>query len=214
MPRIALVHATPLAIEPIADAFRAGWPDAATVNILEDSLSADLARDGALTDAMTARFKTLAQYAVDTWADAILFTCSAFGPSIEAARDLVAPVPVLKPNEAMFDAAAATGGAIGMIATFPPSLPPMVAEFEAAAPGRSLKTALAAGAMHALADGDVARHDAMIEAASNDVADCDVIMLAQFSMAHAADRVAAATGKPVLTSPTSAVTALKARLGG
>ena len=62
---------------------------------LDDSLSTDLARDGALTPAMYQRFLMLARYAAFSGADAILFTCSAFGPCIEAcARDL-APLPVL-----------------------------------------------------------------------------------------------------------------------
>ncbi len=208
--RIALIHATPLAIDPIAAAFAADWPDVTTANILDDSLSADLARDGELTPAMIDRFVRLAGYAVDTGADAVLFTCSAFGIAIEAARDAVAPVPVLKPNEAMFEAAAAMDGEIGMIATFPPSVPSMAQEFYAAVPGRTLHADVAVGAMEALADGDVERHDVMVEESSADLAHCDVIMLAQFSMAHAADRVARASGKTVLTSPASAVAKLKA----
>jgi hypothetical protein len=55
-------------------------------NLLDDSLSTDLALAGRLDDAMTARFVLLARYAVETGADAILFTCSAFGPAIDAAR--------------------------------------------------------------------------------------------------------------------------------
>lgn len=207
--RIALIHATPLAIDPIGAAFAADWPDVMTVNILEDSLSADLARDGQLTPAMTDRFVRLASYAVDTGADAILFTCSAFGFAIEEARDAVAPVPVLKPNEAMFEEVSRIDGEIGLVATFPPSVPSMATEFYAAVPGRVLHTDVAVGAMDALAAGDVARHDAMVVSACADLSLCDVIMLAQFSMAHAAPQVAKATAKTVLTSPGSAVAKLK-----
>ena len=75
------------------------------MNLLDDSLSADLARDGKLTDAMTERFLALGRYAASTGADAILFTCSAFGPCIEAVARAHAPMPVLKPNEAMIEQA-------------------------------------------------------------------------------------------------------------
>ena len=51
-PRIALIHATPLAIEPIVNAFRRLWPQARTTNVLEDSLAPDLAADGRLTERM------------------------------------------------------------------------------------------------------------------------------------------------------------------
>src|SRR5512142_434523 len=101
-PRISLIHATPVAIEPIVAAFRQLWPQAVTTNLLEDSLAADLAAEGRLTDAMIERFVALARYVHGCGADAILFTCSAFGPAIDAARRAV-PVPVLKPNEAMLD---------------------------------------------------------------------------------------------------------------
>src|SRR6188768_2454228 len=105
-PRIALIHATPLAIEPIADAFTRLWPQAQLMNLLDDSLSVDRARDGKLTDAMTLRFVDLSLYAVSTGCNAILFTCSAFGPAIEAAGN-AAGVPTLKPNESMFEQALA-----------------------------------------------------------------------------------------------------------
>ncbi len=76
---------------------------------------------------MTDRFLALGRYAASTGADAVLFTCSAFGPCIEAvARDL-APKPVLKPNQAMIQQAVARGHRIGLLSTFPrgrvPSMP-------------------------------------------------------------------------------------------
>jgi hypothetical protein len=106
-----------------------------------DSLSADLARDGALTPAMTGRFLALSRYAAGTGAEGILFTCSAFGPCIEAVAAEHAPMPVLKPNEAMIEeacaaarrAAAGTGRRprIGLLASFAPTLESMPPEFPA-----------------------------------------------------------------------------------
>ncbi|HLL13213.1 MAG TPA: arylsulfatase, partial [Rubrivivax sp.] len=80
MPRIALIHALAHSLAPINEALERDWPRATRMNLLDDSLSADLANTGALDAAMTHRFERLADYAVSAGADAILFTCSAFGP--------------------------------------------------------------------------------------------------------------------------------------
>ena len=125
--RITFVHALKHSIAPIEASFARLWPDARLMNLLDDSLSADLARDGRLTDAMTRRFLSLGRYAASTGADAILFTCSAFGPCIEAVARELAPMPVLKPNEAMIEQAAARGRRIGLLSTFEPTLASMAA---------------------------------------------------------------------------------------
>ena len=54
--RITLVHALKHSIVPIETSFARLWPEAGLMNLVDDSLSADLARDGRLTDAMTSRF--------------------------------------------------------------------------------------------------------------------------------------------------------------
>ena len=51
--RIALIHALKHSLVPIEASFARLWPDATLMNLLDDSLSADLARDGHLTTAMT-----------------------------------------------------------------------------------------------------------------------------------------------------------------
>jgi len=204
--RIALIHALKHSIAPVEAAFTRLWPQARLMNLLDDSLSADLARDGKLTDAMTGRFLALGDYAVATGADAILFTCSAFGPCIEAVAHVHAPMPVLKPNEAMIEQAVALGSKIGLLSTFPPTLASMPAEFPASV---RVVPKLAEGALAALDRGDRAEHDRLIAHAAKDLSDCDVVALAQFSTAAAAPLVAEATGRPVLATPDSAVLKLK-----
>jgi hypothetical protein len=207
--RITLVHALKHSIPPVEAAFAKLWQQARLMNLLDDSLSADLARDGRLTEAMTERFLELGRYAAGTGADAILFTCSAFGPCIEAVARAHAPMPVLKPNEAMIEQAVASGRKIGLLSTFPPTLVSMPPEFPASV---ELVPKLVEGALAALDRGDRAEHDRLVTEASKELRDCDLIALAQYSMAPAAALVAEATGRPVLTTPDSAVLKLKERL--
>lgn len=211
--RIALIHAVEVAMAPIAAAFREHWPDAELVNIWDDSLSVDRARDGALTDAMTSRIGALGDYALSVGAHAVLYTCSAFGPAIEAFAKR-SPVATLKPNEAMFDAAFQSGRTIGMLATFPPSVESMEAEFREAAGERdvTLKTVLVADAMDALKAGDADTHNKLLAGAAPELSDCDAIMLAHFSTSRARVAVSAAVDVPVLTSPDAATLALRQRL--
>jgi hypothetical protein len=200
--RIALIHALKHSIAPIETAFATAWPDTRLMNLLDDSLSADLARDGMLSDAMTERFLALGDYAAATGADAILFTCSAFGPCIEAVAQAQVPMPVLKPNEAMIEQAVTMGKTIGLLSTFAPTLVSMPPEFPASV---RVVPKLVEGALAALDRGDHAEHDRLIAEASRDLCDCDVIALAQFSIAATAPLVAEATGRPVVTTPDSAV---------
>jgi hypothetical protein len=206
--RIALIHALKHSIVPIEQSFARLWPEARLANLLDDSLSADLARDGALTPAMTERFLALSHYAASSGADGILFTCSAFGPCIDACAEALAPMPVLKPNEAMIEEAvelAGVNGRVGLLASFAPTLATMPAEFAVVAPGVTLVPALAAAALEALNRGDAAAHDRLAADAARALEGCDVIALAQFSLSSAAALVAEATGRPVLTTPDSAV---------
>lgn len=212
--RIALIHAVTVAMQPIDDAFAAHWPDAERVNLLDDALSVDRAKQPELTEAVAKRIGDIADYAVSTGADAILYTCSAFGPAIEAVAARM-PVPVLKPNEAMFDDALAHGCKIGMVATFAPAVATMEQEFSEATtsmPGVTLRTLCVPDAMAALRRGDAAAHNRLVADAASSLQDCDVIMLAHFSTARALAAVRATTDRPVLTSPDAAVLRLKRAL--
>jgi Asp/Glu/hydantoin racemase len=211
MPRIALVHALAHSVEPINREMAKQWPECERMNLLDDSLSADLARSpNGLDTAMQQRFFALADYAVSTGANGLLFTCSAFGPCIEAVARRHA-VPVLKPNEAMISEAIRLGRRIGLIATFAPTLQSMPPEFP---PDVELISVLAEGALDALNAGDFEQHDALImQAAQRATAQgADVVALAQFSMARAEPLVRGVLRQPVITTVGSAVRAMRRAL--
>jgi len=204
-------------MQPVVEAFPHGWPDADTFSVLDDALSTDLTRAGTLNAALKRRIAALAEYVTGIGVDAILYTCSAFGEAIEAVARAT-PMPVLKPNEAMFEEALGLGTRIGLLATFQPALPSLEQEFVDMAKAQysniTLESACAPEAMAALTAGDADRHDHLIAEAASRLAHCDVIMLAQFSMARARPTVQQALGRKVLTSPDSAVARLKAVLNG
>lgn len=216
MPRIALIHATRVAIDPIENAARKLWPEAETVSILDEGLSADRQKSKDLSPDLRDRIVNLARYAQSIDPDGILFTCSAFGPAIEdAARD--SPVPIMKPNEAVYDAAFELGNRIAMIYTFPPTAPSLEEEFKEAAAAKGSKAVLTSifceGALDAKRLGDDAGHDRLIAETARRITDADGIMLAQFSMADAAKEARRHTAVPVLTSPDSAIVEIRRRIG-
>lgn len=218
-PRIILIHALAQSVTPIHAAFRQGWPEAETHDLLDTALATDLAAAGGqLGQSIIDRFAWLTRYAQDAApagrpTRGILFTCSSFGPAIEAAR-AAAPIPVLKPNETAFRKAVKIGSAIVLLASFEPALEPMLAEMHEmrAELGRqvSITGQIVPGALAALQAGDAERHDALIGEAAAGYAEADTIVLGQFSMARAAgparDRL---QGKQLLTTPDSAVAGLR-----
>jgi Asp/Glu/hydantoin racemase len=221
--RIALIHALEESVRPAREAFAHHWPEAFAFDLLDTSLAIDRAEAGRLGDDMMARFHTLADYAATNAGKGgrtagILFTCSAFGPAIDAVKARVT-IPVLRPNEAAFEAALSIGDKLGLVVSFEPSRASLEEELRAMAKERhrdvTIHTEVAVGALEALKAGDGDRHDLLVaNAAVRLVGDVDAIILGQFSLARAHDRVALRTGIPVITTPRSAVEGLRARVLG
>jgi hypothetical protein len=209
--RIALVHAIPVSIEAINQAFAEHWPEAWAFNLLEDSLIAGLNEAGGFTPLFNRRVTDLCRYCVDAGADAILFTGSAFGPAVDAAKTKVT-IPVFKPYEAMIEAALAAGTRLGVVASFRGTFAPFKADVMAAARKPvELFAEEATGALEALEAGDTATHDRLTAEAAARLPACDAIMLAQYSLSRAAPLV---KHPKVLTPPAAAVLHLKKLLGG
>jgi len=210
--RIALIHALAHSIAPVNAELDRAWPGCTRMNLLDDSLSNDLAASlEGLDEAMMARFLALGAYAIQTGAHGILFTCSAFGSCIEAVAQRWPAVPVLKPNEAMIADAVRLGRRIGLVATFAPTLASMPAEFPASV---TVVPFLAEGALDALNRGDAATHDRLALRAAQTAVEqgCDVVALAQFSLARAGPELERLVRVPVLTTVGSAVRMMRARV--
>jgi Asp/Glu/hydantoin racemase len=213
---ITLIHTVTTLLPMFEHLLRDRLPGWVPSNIVDESLLRGTIARGELTPATMRRCLTQIWQAIDSGAEAVVVTCSSLGPAVEAARPFC-PVPLFRIDEGMAIAAVATGRRIGVLATLATTLAPTTALIHSAAlrsgaTDRQVTARLADGAFQRLQAGDAAGHDASVAAALQALApDCDVIVLAQASMA----RAAAATGdlgRPVLTSPELGISYIADRL--
>ncbi|WES63138.1 aspartate/glutamate racemase family protein [Microbacter sp. GSS18] len=209
-PRIALLHTGAVVIGPVGDRARAAIPDATFVNYLDDRIVADLG-DPDRAASVPERVADLVRAAQAGGADMVMLTCSSIS-ALAAPTAAEVGIPVLRIDEAMADAAVATGPRIAVLATLPTTCTPTVALIQERAALADTSPTISAevidGAFAAVSSGDRATHDRLVAAAVERVADdADVIVLAQASMASAAEQVS--VGVPVLTSVAPGVERLR-----
>lgn len=132
----------------------------------------------------------------------VLVTCSTIGAVAEALAPALGS-PVLRVDRPMAAAAVRTGARIAVLATVESTFAPTAELLAEEAGGRqpAISAHLVDGAWERFAAGDSAGHLARVAAVADAFAhaDADVIVLAQVSMAGAADLVT--TRIPVLSSP-------------
>jgi Asp/Glu/hydantoin racemase len=208
--RIGFLHTVP-ALAPRFDAdLNASVPDATAVHAIDAELLATAIRSG-VDEAVEAAVAAHIEHLAADGADAVLVTCSSIGEAVEKAAANT-NVPVVRVDTAMADEAVATagpGGRIAVLATLEATLGPTGRILERAAAAASESPTVTAtvveGAAAARSAGDDATHDRLIAEAVR-AADADVIVLAQASMAPAAEQ--AGSTVPVLTSPASSLAAV------
>jgi Asp/Glu/hydantoin racemase len=215
--RIFLVHPTMLAMAPIDHAFKTQWPQAQTLNLVDESLYADLPQDGTLAPAVYERLASLFRHCEISGADGIVFTGSTFGPAVETTRTSVR-VPVLKADEAMIDYAVERGETILLAGTAKRSIPVVRASLDESAARVSRAPQVTelwvAGARDAILNGDVDTHDRLIAEQVAAAGDFDVIVLGQISMVSALARFPPELARRTLTSPDAAVARMRALVEG
>jgi len=214
--RVFLVHPTPLAMPPVDEAFKTLWPQAQVLNLLDESLYADVGANGELTPALYARVANLFRHCEASGADGIVFSGSTFGPAVEEGRKGI-KVPVLRIEEGMMDEAVARGGSILVVSTQKRAMPVVRATLDASAKraGKTpaIKDIWVDGARDALNAGDTDKHDRLIAEQSAAAGDFDTVVLSMISMAPARAKMPPALAKKTLTSGECAVTRMRKLLG-
>ncbi|MEU4159970.1 aspartate/glutamate racemase family protein [Actinoplanes sp. NPDC026670] len=215
-PLIALIHATPASAGPAHQAFAAEFSEARLWNLLDDRLISEAEAAGGLTAALRLRMQTLIGYALSGHADAILLTCSMYGPvAYELAA--TAPVPLLASDQALFDEVGRRG--VARVAVLGPvrtgvddTVQRLRSHLGAAAP--AISGSVVEGARAATtADDPAALDKAVTEAALGAQDDADLIVLGQFSISPAQPAAQRATGIPVLSPPHLAAQTLREHFG-
>jgi Asp/Glu/hydantoin racemase len=190
-------------------------PEVDLFNMVDESLLQNCIREGRLSPTTSRRLVRLVVSAEEAGADAVMVTCSSVGPAVELARSFV-NIPVFRVDEPMANEAVRLGRRLGVAATLQTTLEPTVALLQktAEAQGKAveIRTSICEGAFAALAAGDTATHDATVSATLQHMGTiCDVVVLAQASMARVASAVSVSQSVhvPMLSSPRLAIQFLK-----
>ena len=191
------------------DIFKEIMPKVRRINIVDDSLLADVMASGKITQSVTRRMCTYVQAAEESGADAILSLCSSLGPTIDVARPLV-NIPVIKIDDPMAEEAARSAKRIGVMATVLTTLGPTVDLIRSKASAMNkeihIEPTLVEGAFQILMSGDRERHDRMVaEEAQKLASKVDVIVLAQASMTRLVPTLGQKTSLRILSSPRLAI---------
>lgn len=210
---VAAIYTGAALVKPLSDILREDLPTWRIMNILDDSMIADIIESGYLTKAVKRRLYGYYEIATASGADIILNTCSSIGDAVYGAREFF-PIPIVRIDEPMVRKAIKESDSIAVLATLPTTLDPTLNLIKrcASEAGKSVRTlhALAEGAFSAITKGDGETHDRLIAETAKSVADeCDVILLAQGSMARMEKPLAELTGKTVYSSPRFAAELLK-----
>ncbi|MFD6227519.1 aspartate/glutamate racemase family protein [Streptomyces sp. NPDC060232] len=194
-PGLALLHTSPVHV-PVFDALRDRHHPGAVLRHLVVPELLDRAR----ADGPRSVAPALRELLAAAGRGPVLVTCSTIGATAEALAPALGAT-VLRVDRPMAAAAVRAGPRIAVLAALASTLAPTAELLAEEAGGRpvSVVTHLVPGAWESFEAGDTARYLSQVAAAADAVTGADVIVLAQASMAGAAERAMTAT--PVLSSP-------------
>ncbi len=205
--KLAFIHTIPSLVGLFNDLSKEFLPeDVELIHIADELLLKVVLEQGGLTPFVYRRVAENVASAEDAGADVVQLTCSSISPCVDTAKALV-NIPVLKIDEPMVDHALSIGAKVGIAATAPTTLKPTTElVFERAryfSKEISVDSVLCEGAYKALFSGDIEDHDKIVRRYLLDLMTrCDVVILAQASMARVADSIPAQEQiVPILSSP-------------
>jgi len=214
--RVVVIHTSFVSVDYLKGLFKEIIPEVEMINIVDDSLLAEVKANGHTTPAVVRRVCSYAREAEQLGADLIFNQCSSVGEAADVAQELV-NVPYLKVDLPMAEKAVELGKKIAVVATVASTVGPSVRLVERAGvkAGKdvTVKEYLVAGALDVLMGGDPDKHNQMVLSEIERAAEeCDVVVLAQGSMV-VLEPMLKNIKAPVLTSPRMGVERIKEMLG-
>jgi Asp/Glu/hydantoin racemase len=215
--KVTFVHTSPAAIPPLMQFYGAEAPELEITNLLDDGILRSFAAGDVA--APEARFRDMLAVARSAYrAELAMITCSAVPRGLMQKLESTAGFPVLKIDDPMAAMAVRSGGKIGVVVTFEPTLEPTSKLLREAAERAGVSVALVpcvvAEAYRALLGGDPERHDRLMLEAIDKLAAGGVsaIVLAQVSMARLQPKLEGRYQVPVFSSLPSSLDAIRKRL--
>ncbi|WP_247040429.1 aspartate/glutamate racemase family protein [Arthrobacter rhizosphaerae] len=212
-PVLAMLHTVPGLVAGMETLAAGTVPGLRVLHYVDESLLQDTIATGTTPGHVRRRLVNYARYAEESGAQALLVSCSSIGEAATAAADFVS-IPVLRIDTPMAELAVLSGERIGVLATLSATLGPTTRLVQDSAKRQNKTPTITAkivdGAFPALRAGDRAMHDSLVLATFSELAaQCDVIVLAQASMARVIEHTEDKAGRPiVLASPDSGMTQL------
>ncbi len=210
--KIALISATPLAIAPAAAAVSAALPDSTVWNLLDDRLLADLKEQGEMTGPLAARMDALIESALAGGADGVLLTCSQYGVRADHRDPPADGVAVFSADGPLFhDAVTRAPTHVLLVASLESaaadSTARLDAAFTAAGSATHIHSVVVPAAASPLPVAELVDH--LAAAIAGVTEPYDVVVLAQYSLAPAAEALRTQIAVPVLDGPSVAAARLR-----
>lgn len=213
MKKIALFHTSAATLGMMQTLLADHMPQAEVMHIVEDSMIKQVMKHGGVSADISARIAGYIANAQLAGCEIFMTACSSIGGAVEQCQFMTS-MQLTRIDTAMVEEAIALGGRIAVLATVATTLEPTLdfVRRKAAAAGKALEIIpkLMPEAFTALLAGDNAAHDRIVAAGLRDaLANSDVVMLAQASMARVLQTLSTPPAIPVLTSPERGVLWLK-----
>lgn len=214
--KVAILHTTPVTVEPLKKLVEKKIPGCKVHNFVDDTILPQLIESNGEVKQVSHRLLQYAAFAEEIGADIILNACSSVGELVEEMKQKVS-IPVVRIDEAMAEKAVQSGSKIGVTATLFTTLSPTKKLLEQTAAERnkdvSIYENLVDEAYKRLTAGDQQGHDEVLAESLSSFADeVDIVVLAQASMARVVSRLPEHKQDKFLSSPESGVERLQETL--
>jgi glutamate racemase len=193
MKLVGMIHSTRLVIESIRKAMALQCPGIDFFHVMDEGILRKLAASGKITPEITQWLAEMVLSAQRAGADMAVVSCSSLSPCVNAVQKQV-DIPVIKIDAPMMEHAVMNAERIGLIMTNPTTEAPSKILFREVSDrlGRdaTLIPRLCPHAFAKLNRGDVPGHDLeVIKTVGDLLAEVDVVMLAQISIARIKDHL-------------------------